>query len=113
MPIGLRIRGLFEDLPRRAVAHADDAQATVSSVAPLSFKVVYGVYAGFTVGSYLPYVVRRYWQDSFCHVHTKKRHAHLSFKKSLPPSHLGNVQTSLTLLSVCRRLSIVKRLGED
>ena len=27
----------------------------------------------------------------------KKRPAHLSFKKSLPPSHLGNVQTSLTL----------------
>ena len=35
----------------------------------------------------------------------------MSFKKSLPPSHLGNVQTNLTLLSVCRRLSIVKRLG--
>ena len=35
----------------------------------------------------------------------------MSFKKSLPPSHLGNVQTSLTLLSVCRRLSIVERLG--
>ena len=31
----------------------------------------------------------------------KKRLAHLSFKKSLPPSHLGNVQTSFTLLSVC------------
>ena len=31
----------------------------------------------------------------------KKRPAHLSFKKSLPPSHLGNVQTSFTLLSVC------------
>ena len=37
----------------------------------------------------------------------------LSFKKSLPPSHLGNVQISLTLLSVCRRLSFNKRLGED
>ena len=48
---------------------------------------------------------------SFCHMHIKKRPAHLSFKKSLPPSHLGNVQTSLTLLSVCRRLSIVERLG--
>ena len=35
----------------------------------------------------------------------------MSFNKALPPSHLGNVQTSLTLLSVCRRLSIVKRLG--
>ncbi|MCI6234709.1 MAG: hypothetical protein MR627_06370 [Prevotella sp.] len=35
----------------------------------------------------------------------------MSFKKSLPPSHLSNVQTSLTLLSVCRRLSIVERLG--
>ncbi len=35
----------------------------------------------------------------------------MSFYKSLPPSHLGNVQTSLTLLLVCRRLSIVKRLG--
>ena len=35
----------------------------------------------------------------------------MSFNKSLPPSHLGNVQTSLTLLLVCRRLSIVERLG--
>ena len=35
----------------------------------------------------------------------------MSFNKSLPPSHLGNVQTSLTLLLVYRRLSIVKRLG--
>ena len=43
--------------------------------------------------------------------HKIKRPAHLSFKKSLPPLHLGNVQTSLTLLSVCRRLSIVERLG--
>ena len=63
MPIGLRIRGLFEDLPRRAVAHAYDVQATVSSVAPLSFEVIDGVYASFTVGSYLPYACSRYWQD--------------------------------------------------
>ena len=35
----------------------------------------------------------------------------MSFNKSLPPSHLGNVQTSLTLLLVYRRLSIVERLG--
>ena len=57
------IRGLFEDLPRRAVAHAYDVQAAADAVAPLSSDVVDGVYAGFTVGSYLPYAVRRYWQD--------------------------------------------------
>ena len=63
MPIGLRIQGLFEDLPRRAVAHAYDVQAAVSSVAPLSFDVVDGVYAGFPVCSYFPYAVWRDWQD--------------------------------------------------
>ena len=63
MPIGLLIRGLFEDLPRRAVAHADDVQAAADAVAPLSFDVVDGVYAGIPVGSYFPYAVRRYWQD--------------------------------------------------
>ena len=62
MPIRLRA-GLFEDLPRRAVAHADDAQATVSSVAPLSFKVVYRVYAGILFCSYFPYACSRDWQD--------------------------------------------------
>ena len=49
--------------------------------------------------------------DSVTHCIKIKRPEHLSFKQSLPPSHLGNVQTSLTLLSVCRRLSIVERLG--
>ena len=63
MPIGLRIRGLFEDLPRRAVAHADDVQAAADAVAPLSSDVVDGVYAGIPVGSYFPYACSRYWQD--------------------------------------------------
>ena len=63
MPIGLRIQGLFEDLPRRAVAHADDVQAAGRAVAPLSSDVVDGVYAGIPVGSYFPYACSRDWQD--------------------------------------------------
>ena len=63
MPIGLRIRGLFEDLPRRAVAHADDVQAAADAVDPLSSDVVDCVYAGFPVGSYFPYACSRDWQD--------------------------------------------------
>ena len=62
MPIRLRA-GLFEDLPRRAVAHADDAQATADAVAPLSFEVIDGVYAGIPFCSYFPYACSRYWQD--------------------------------------------------
>ena len=62
MPIRLRA-GLFEDLPRRAVAHADDAQAAADAVAPLSFEVIDGVYAGIPVCSYFPYACSRDWQD--------------------------------------------------
>ena len=63
MPIGLRIRGLFEDLPRRAVAHAYDVQAAADAVDSLSSDVVDGVYAGIPVGSYFPYACSRDWQD--------------------------------------------------
>ena len=63
MPIGLRIRGLFENLPRRAVAHAYDAQAAADAVAPLSFEVIDGVYAGILFCSYFPYAVGRNRQD--------------------------------------------------
>ena len=63
MPIGLRIRGLFEDLPRRAVAHADDVQASADAVAPLSFEVIDCVYAGIPFCSYFPYACSRDWQD--------------------------------------------------
>ena len=62
MPIRLRA-GLFEDLPRRAVAHAYDVQAAADAVAPLSSDVVDGVYAGIPVGSYFPYACSRDWQD--------------------------------------------------
>ena len=62
MPIGLRIRGLFEDLPRRAVAHADDVYAAADAVSPLSFEVIDGANGGFFVGSCFLYAVRQNWQ---------------------------------------------------
>ena len=62
MPIRLRA-GLFEDLPRRAVAHAYDVQAAADAVDSLSSDVVDGVYAGIPVGSYFPYACSRDWQD--------------------------------------------------
>lgn len=57
MPIGLRIRGLFEDLPCSTVTHADDVQAKGRDVDYLPSDVVDCVYAGFPVISYFPYAV--------------------------------------------------------
>ena len=53
---------LDEHLAYAAVAHAYDAQAAVSSVAPLSFEVIDGANGGFFVGSCFLYAVRRNWQ---------------------------------------------------
>lgn len=57
------LRWLFEDYPRRSVAHADDIYAAVDAVASHSFGVVDGIYGGILISSGILNCVRRYGQD--------------------------------------------------